>query len=296
MVYWATPRIAAVQPKIVAGRDVTAPDEIVLPDVVAGRDLTEVVGSTYPFQYTVRTGVDTGTANLVDLTVVGLFDNANPGSDGETAGYVSIELENVLIAAMDGLSADVFNPDSFSYPKAFVTVDSATNVPAVQGALTADGFAASSIVSQASELPRALSMLGAVNRGIAVALGLFCLGAGLGDRVRELLPCAAGTSVSCARSAGPGAGCSTPWSPRSRWPGAVCSVVAVVLGTLASLAITAGLQGSALGVTFADGVAAPDARLLVAVLLGLPAALTLGAWRPVRRLSAVEPDDALRQL
>ena len=295
MVYWATPRIAAVQPKIVAGRDVTAPDEIVLPDVVAGRDLTEVVGSTYPFQYTVRTGVDTGTANLVDLTVVGLFDNANPGSDGETAGYVSIELENVLIAAMDGLSADVFNPDSFNYPKAFVTVDSATNVPAVQGALTADGFAASSIVSQASELPRALSMLGAVNRGIAVALGLFCLGAGLAIGSAALA--LRGRDIGLLRAIG--------WTRRRvlnalvtevAVAGAVCSVVAVVLGTLASLAITAGLQGSALGVTFADGVAAPDARLLVAVLLGLPAALTLGAWRPVRRLSAVEPDDALRQL
>ncbi len=197
VVFWATPRIAYAQPKIIepesANEVPLGNDQIILPSQIGSKRYAGLVGSTFTFSYTVATGESSGVDQKVQLTVVGLYDNSVPGSDGQSAAYVSQELESRLIAARSGLAHASSPGPTYVYPAAYVDVDDIANVTTVQAQLVAANFNVSSIASQVSELPGLLRLLSYVNTFIAVVLLLFCLGSGiaigsawLAERGREI--------------------------------------------------------------------------------------------------------------
>jgi|GEM_PF-4860925 len=296
LAFWGTPRIAAVQPKVVAGKDAVGPREILLPNRVGDRDYTSSVGRKFHFSYIVRTGVASGSPEPIDLLVVGVYDNSHPGQDGEIAAYISPKLVTLLVAAKAGLAKDRFNADAHVYPSAFVQVRDVSMVEKVQSRLVGEGYGASSIVSQVGALPRILQLLGYLNLAIAVALALLCVGAGLSIGSASLAQ--RGRDIGLLRALG--------WGRRRVLRslmaeigvfGVICAVLACLLGIALSFLANSVLGGSTVwGVEFVTGVRLPALAWLGIVLIGLPAAVVLGAVRPMARLARIDPDDALRQL
>lgn len=302
-VFWATPRIAFAQPKVVAtvaGHDPGLPtlgaDEVILPATINGRSMNSELGRTVDFEYTLATGASDGIGEHVKLRVVGLFDNSVPGSDGPNPVYVSPELEHRMIAAMQGLRGVADPGSSYSYPSAYVNVDDVAHVTAVQSQISKAGFSVSSIAGQVTELPGLLGLLSKLNLAIAGMLAVFCLGSGisigsawLAQRSRE---------IGLLRALG--------WT-RGRIfraligeilaAGLVCGAFGAALG-VGSLLVASRLLASRslLEIEFSATTTLPAWYWFAGILFGLPIALAVGAVRPLLRLSRIAPDDALRQL
>jgi hypothetical protein len=300
LVFWATPRIAYAQPKIVSPLRARvanlAPDQILLPSRVGSKSFSKTVGKTFTFTYTVATGASSGVDQKISLAVVGLYDNSVPGNDGTSAVYISQSLESKLIAARAGLPHALSPGDSYVYPEAYVNVDGVDHVTAVQTALAKRGYNVSSIASQVTQLPGLLRLLSYLNTAIAVILLLFCFGSGISIGSAWLAQ--RGREIGLLRALG--------WT-RARIfvdlvleigaAGVVCGIAGIATGLILSVLASLALSGRTVdGIEFADGVTLPGWYWFAGVLVGLPVALAIGAIRPVSRLARLAPDDALRQL
>lgn len=300
LVFWATPRIAYAQPKIVDPKGGAAPaltgTQVIFPDQVGTKRFKGLVGKTFTFTYTVATGVDSGVDQEMKLTIAALYDNSVPGDDGQSAVYVSQSLESRLIAARNGLAHASTPGPGYVYPSAYVDVDDVSNVRRVQAKLAGQNYNVSSIASQVTQLPGLLRILSYLNVFIAITLLIFCLGSGIAIGSAWLSQ--RGREIGLLRALG--------WTRQRVFrslvleisaAGFICSIAGVIIGVITSTIASQLIAGRTVyGIEFATDLALPQWYWFVGVLIGLPIALALGAIRPVARLSRVAPDDALRQL
>ncbi len=268
--------------------------QVLLPDRYRSERLNRLVGHAVTLQYTQATGPSQGKARDITLTVAGVYDNSHPARDGESAVYVSEALSRVLLAASAGARGGDVSP-GYAFPTVFVKTTSATAAGEVQDELTAQGYYAQGVGNAAQDLPRLLALASHMDRYLAIGLTLFCLGVGLSvagtwARLRRWdvgLLTALGWSRAAVLAAFIG---------ELALVGLVVGVCAVTVGVAASSVVAALLPtGSWLGVELSGAVVLPPYPWLLAVVVGVPAALTAGATPRVIRLTALDPETALRR-
>ncbi|NMR20743.1 ABC transporter permease [Cellulomonas fimi] len=299
-VFWAMPRFSWSQPPVVeaasgwSADNVLGPGQALLPSTYLGEDLSPLVGKTLTLEYTRRTGSQAGVPELMTIEVVGVFDNTDPKRDGDSALYLDVgDFERVyasLLGASDGRV-----PASGSYNAGWVKAASVADAERLAQELTDLGYYVNAGGGEAN-LPPALAVLQQVNAVIAVSLGLFGVGIGM---------TLAGT-----------------WSHLRRWDVGVLTslgwssreIMRTYLAELAIVGLAVGAVAAAVGtvLTVVTGVVAHETALLgsgptpllawppvtwlLGVVVAVPAALLLGAFVRVLRLSRTEPDDALRRI
>lgn len=290
---WATPLVPGLFPAVVAGAIPAAGlsgDQIALPHTVPGGTLDGLLGRAVQLDYTEVTGPGQGEPAHRTFRVVAIVDNSTPGAAGETPSYVSEATLRSILAA--GGSA---GGGPLTYPTGYVRAGSADDVPAVQRALAAQGFAVDSVASQLRSLSGLFAVLSWASRVLAVVLALFCLAVGgsvgaawVRQRTRE---------IGLLKAIG--------WSRRRiaaalltelALVGAAAGVVGAVIGVAASLVVTAVVARQDLEILPIDGWTGPGwaTALLAAVLV--PVCVGLGGLRNTVRASGLDADDALRDL
>lgn len=267
-------------------------DEVVLPAVGDGQDLTGLLGRTVSVGYTQRTGENRGTGVEDRVTVVGIYDPSWQ-IDGPNAAYAATPLVTKWAAAREGLTPRRFL-DTRGFSKATVVTSDPATVQPVLEQLQRQRYFAYAVADRVRELPALLELFrwGAVLMLLMLVVTAAVTGVGMGsgllrERVHE---------IGLLRAVG-----------RSRRE--VFTTFAAEIGTTG---LAAGVAGALLGAgtgavtvwalgrleIFADrlpaGLVLPGPWLFLTTLLLPVAAVLLGALRPLRRATRVDPTHALR--
>ncbi len=297
--FWLMPRFAWSQPPVLetagarGSSDALQGGEILLPGESLGVDLRPALGKTVRVEYIRRVDAGQGVPDVLELTVVGLYDTASPRMAGEGAAYVSTTDFHRVFGALLGTPGGELPRDA-TYPKAWVKAASVADAHALAKALAADGYYVNSGGGVASLAP-ALQVLRQVNSFGAILLGLF--GTGIGVSLSGTWSHLRRWDVGLLSSMG--------WSPQQILT-VYCGELAVVgilvggssagVGAIASVVGSLALRGrTILGVDFGGVMSLPPWHWLVVVTLGTPLALLAGAVLRTWLLTRIQPDEALRR-
>ncbi|MEW2431956.1 ABC transporter permease [Micromonospora sp. NPDC047644] len=294
---WATPRMPAGQPPIVASSRpdlmTLTGDEAVLPAHLAGADLEGLIGKRVTVEYTRRVAAEAGEAAYLDLQIVGVYNEAIGGRDGPTAIYLSQETVLAMAAAREGVTPESFGRN-LGYPKVIVEVSDSEMVPDTQQKLSDQGYNASSIQSQLDALPPAMNFLRILGQLITGALLLMCLLAGLSigaglvrARLRQigLLKALGFSDMRVARL----------FAMELAAFGVLATSIGLLVGGIGFLVVQYRLAGETfLDVPMAETMAFPASTRVAALLLAPAIAMLAGAVYPLWRAARVPPDLALR--
>ena len=290
---WATPYVPGLLGPVVAGSVPAAglaDDQIVLPQTVPGGSLTSLVGRTVSMEYTRVVAAGQGEPAARTFTVVAVVDNSVPDKAGPTPSYVS---EDALQAMLADSGVDGSGP--LSFPSAYVQVSGTDVVPSVQAALSAQGFAVSSLAAQVTSLGGLFDVLASAGWVLGGLLVLVCLGVGS----------AIGSTWIRHRTRDIGLLKAIGWS-RRRIAGALAvelgavglavAMVGIVVGAALSLVATAVIAGQDIALLPIDAWQTPSVGVLLLTLLLVPVCVCLGGLPATLRASGLDADDALRDL
>lgn len=288
---WGTPRIPGREIEIVSGEmpeNGISPGEIVVPHHVEGGSLESLVGESVVFQFTEVVGPGQGEARDIELDVIATHDNSTPGLDGPAPGY----LDFAFLEELQTTSGATETPES--YDTAFVYVNDQNNVEKVQGELAERGFGVQSLADRMPGLDgvfRLLASLTWVMLGVLVVLG-FVLGSAIGaswakNRRRD---------IGLLKAIGwPGSRIARALSVEFVVLGLAVGLIGVLLGSAASLLITAIASGRDTGVSVAAWTM-PDPQLLVIGVSVIPICFLVGGLPQAIKAARLDPDVALRGL
>lgn len=297
-VYWLMPRFPWSQPPVTVGVDGRGegelqPGEVLMPSTSMGVDMRPLVGATLDVEYTRRVDAGQGVPEVMQLTVVGLYDASSPRMAGEGAAYVGQEDFVRVFGALLGAPSGAL-PSDVVFPRAWVKARTVGEANSVAREVGAAGFYVQSGGGVESLAP-ALVLLRQANNVGALLLGLFGLGIG--------------------------AALSGTWAQLRRWDvgllasmgwsrllilrayAAELGLVGLVVGLSAALvawgvsaAMSLMLRGhTLLGLQLGEGLALLPWPWLVGVAAAVPVVFMVGALPRLWLLIGTRPDDALRR-
>lgn len=290
---WATPLVPGLLGPIVAGAVPAAglaDDEIVLPRTVPGGSLDGLLGHTVQMEYTRVVSAGQGEPTRRSFRVVAIVDNAVPDKAGPTPSYVS---EAALLAMIRDSGAS--GGAAMTYPSAYVQAASPETVPQVQAALSAQGFAVSSLAAQVTSLGGLFDVLSSAGWLFAALLVLVCLGVGsaigstwVRHRTRE---------IGLLKAIGWARGRITAaLTAELAVVGLAVAAVGLVVGIVGSLVATAVIADQDIELLPIDAWQTPSIGVLLLTLVLVPVCVCLGGLWSVVRAAGVDADDALRDL
>jgi putative ABC transport system permease protein len=267
--------------------------EVVLPAKTQGTDMAQYLGKELPLEYTVLKSKNEGTPAVDHVKVVALFD-PKWQEDGPDSAYAADDLVLKWTAAGAGMQPDRFLA-SYGYISATVVADSDASVDSVVSELQRQGYVAKSVRDRVRELPGILVLFKFLSQALLVLLIIvgFLAGLGLGNtvmrqRMREVgLLRAVGFARSEVR---------TSFAVEVATVGLLTGIVTMLIGGAVGVLVARALGTVEL---FADllphAFVAPPVLPLAAILLVPVAAISLGAYRPLRRAANLDPVAALRE-
>ena len=290
---WATPLVPGLAPKVLAGEipdSGLGNDEIALPHSVAGGTLDRLLGHQVVMEYTKIVGPGQGEPAKQAFRVVAIFDNSVPGEAGPTPSYLAPGTVEELLT-----NAGLAGAGPMNYTTAYVRTASSSDVPQVQSALSKEGFAVSSVVTQLSSLGglfKVLSWAAWVFGGLLVVI-CWAAGGAIGSvwvqqRTREVgLLKAIGWRRSRITNA---------LMLQLALVGLLSAIGGVLIGAVLSLGVTTWVSARKIELLPVEAWQLPGTVVLLLPLLIVPACVCLGGLRSSLRASRVDADAALRDL
>ena len=266
------------------------PGEIALPRDVPGGRLDHLLGKNVTMEFTRQVSAGQGEPSRRVFTVVAIIDNSTPGAAGPTPSYLAQDTLFGLIRA-SGPSAS----RPLGYPTAYVRTASPDDVPQVQRALAAQGFAVNSVATQLRSLTGLFRTLSYASYLLGGLLVLVCLSVGgligatwVQQRTRE---------IGLLKAVG--------WTRRRITAalmlqlglvGLLAGITGTALGALGSLATTTVVAGQHVEVLPVDAWQIPSPALLAFTAGLVPLCVVLGGLRSGVRATGIDADEALRDL
>ncbi len=295
---WGTPYIPGVSPKAVEG-DVPAngpgPNEIMLPKSSPRGDYSSLLGKTIPFAYTTMTSPGHGTAAIVDLRVIGLYNYTAPGEDGVQPSYISGDLLLTMAASRQLGKADMHNSQFLEFVAAYIKPDTPESMQKIQTAASSLGYGVSSIADRMSSLGGLFRLLSLFTWVIGIFLVLFCVGVGgsvggswVHQRVREvgILKAIGWSRFAISRA----------FFLELAVVGGVIGLSGAIVGIVVSLATTTIISGLGLELLPVAPWTFPNPLWIVLGIVVAPLFLCLGGLKSALRLAKMDADMALRDL
>jgi putative ABC transport system permease protein len=294
--YGSVPQPGQLPPLVAAARIHVfplAPGEVVLPARNRGANLRPVLGTVLVVQYTRQIAPQAGEPVSARLKVVGLYEPTYT-TDGPSAAYAS-EVDVVRWAAARAGTPEKSYLSSVGYQGVNVIVDAPESLSAIQRALGQQGYQTISVQQRLSELPQQVELLRYLGYIVVALLILYSAVAGTalaGSFVRQRT-----REIGILKAIG---------FRRRRVlllltreliiVGTVPAVAGVLLGNLASLAISGALAGRTVaGVPMPEGIGIPPLAWTAGLLVLPAAAVVVGGLRPARRAAGLPADAALRE-
>lgn len=290
---FATPLVPGLAPAVVAGALPPAgqgPDEIALPRDVPGGRLDGLLGKKVTMEFTRQVSTGRGEPARRVFTVVAITDNSTPGAAGPTPSYLA---QDTLFGLIRASGASGTGP--LSYTTAFVRAASPDDVPRVQRALAARGFAVRSVATQLRSLTglfRALSyasyLLGGLLLLVCLSVGGLIGAAWVQQKTREIgLLKAIGWTRRRITAA---------LMTQMALVGLAAGIVGTVLGAVGSLVTTTIVARQHVELLPVDAYQTPRPALLLLTVLLVPACVVLGGLRSAVKATGIDADEALRDL
>lgn len=286
-------RIAVVQPPLLTGHEPTAPGEVLLSRGDAA-ELGVEAGDEVSSEHTRLT--DDGSGEGVDRTVLvtGIFDDEIAGIDGPHVAYGVDEMVLELVGASRGHTLDWMN-DNFAYPKAYVVLDRAGDLPAFVEVMRDEGYSPTSLASMLTGVSSAQSFLAGLQPVLSGVLLLQLIV--VGWTTSSAFVSARRGEVGVLRALG--------WRSRevvgtfiaqSAAQGALVGVTGAAVALLVAAIVNAQPQAEVFGIALHVSIDGAHVLRLLVLVVGTTVCFVLGAAAPVRRAARVEPDEVIREL
>ena len=290
---FATPLVPGLAPVVLAGALPAAglgPQEIALPRDVPGGRLDRLLGRKVTMEFTRQVTAGQGEPSRRAFTVVAIIDNSTPGAAGLTPSYLA---QDTLFGLIRASGASGSRP--LSYPTAYVRTASPDDVPQVQRALAARGFAVRSAATQLSSLTGLFRTLSYASYLLGALLVLVCLSVGgligatwVQQKTRE---------IGLLKAIG--------WTRRRitaalmlqlALVGVLAGITGTALGALGSLVTTTIVAGQHIELLPVDSWQTPSPALLALTAVLVPLCVVLGGLRSAVKATGIDADEALRDL
>lgn len=288
-----TPRFAPLQPSLLSGREPTADGEV----LVSASMLSELgveVGDAADASYNrfVSKGIQEGVE--AHVTVVGVYDGATVGLDGDMAVYGTPDWADAVIAAQQGVPPDDL-AQGIRYQYIYAVSSTRDTMPELVDTLVDRGYTASSLGSLLSGVQPVQSALDLARIVLASLLVVFLLVVG-GTAATALVSAKRG-EIGLLRAFG--------W-PRSQvlWAflaqflmlGAVIAIAGVAVSAVVLAVLAAIFPAGLFGLPVQVGLSGLSLTTLGAFLLAPPIVFGAAAFLPAYRAASVPPDEVLRDV
>lgn len=290
-----TPRIAPVQPVVIAGSEPEVPGEIIIADTLANEAELSPGDPVIVESNRRIPGTQEGEGIDTEAVVVGVFDGSVVGVDGPDVAYGIADDVLAYVAQEQGVPLATLEA-SFGFPRAYVLVDDPQNLAAVVGELLATGYTAESLGSLLTRAPatqRFLNLMRPVTAGLLLVFLVVVAGATAGSVVA-----AKRSEVGLLRALG--------WSRREVTAafnfqflamGAVVGISGATTSLLTLVVLrTGGEEITVFSVPLAVQLSVGVFSQLAALAIAPSLVFVLASVLPTRKLSRTPPDDVLREL
>ncbi|MCS3442948.1 FtsX-like permease family protein [Microbacterium phyllosphaerae] len=288
-----TPRFSPLQPPVTHGREPVAEGEILL----AESDLDELgadVGAVLTARHDRYVSENIREGVAVQVTVVGAFDDAFAGLDGDDVAYALPEWVDSIRAIGQGVPADEIQ-SRLEYLEIYAVVDSADRLSEVVDELRGRGYVAGglgALLSAVQPVQAALQMAKVV-LGALLVVFLLVVGGG----AAAALVGAKRAEIGVLRAFGWRRGL-VLWAFVAQFAllGAVIAVSGATLSALGAALLALVFPTGVFGLPLVMGITADSVAYFSALLFIPPLAFAAAALLPACRAASIPPDEVLRDV